>query len=162
MTPSDTSNMTFVQKIREMTTGRCLHLELEWAGCWMDIVNNVAIHGTHPVSLEAQNADRRWDWLRDAVMSALELGLPVTLENAVRLLGDRAYFESLLPLPFDAPTWGSSSGTEVLRQWWTLHPESYRQAHLETFRRFVREIDMDEVRREWAVLSDRSYSNQQK
>jgi hypothetical protein len=61
-------------------------------------------------------------------MSAIELGLPLCGESVTRLLTDRLYFESLLPMPISDPRWkpGRMTGTERLLQWWTSCTEEER------------------------------------
>jgi len=85
--------------------------------------------------VEQLTEDFRDDWVREALMACLELGVPVTPQNAYRLLEDRPYFESLLPVPFDSPDWGGASGTEIVRQWWLYACEDYRKYHLEIFKK---------------------------
>lgn len=93
----------------------------------------------------------RTDWLRESYMSSLELGLPSTPETMLRLLSDRDYFESVLPIPIDSEEWGGASGTEIVRQWWLLAPLPYRERHLAAFKKTLNEIDMNLLRKQIVV-----------
>lgn len=83
--------------------------------------------------------DINLDWLRDAAMAAVELGLPLRPEPILELLTNRDYFESLLPMPVDDPRWqiGALSGTEILWQWWQLYPEAYRVHQVSLFEKVL-------------------------
>lgn len=73
------------------------------------------------------------DWFREAAMSAVELDLPLTVENAWHLLEDHTYFETHLAIA--APEWGQDSGTECMRQWWLELSPEFRATHLFWFKR---------------------------
>lgn len=89
----------------------------------------------------------RDDWLREAAMACIELGIGLRFANILRLLEDRDYFESLLPLPIDDPGWAGTSGTELVRQWWLYADEKYRAYHLRIFQRLLSGVDEAQLRR---------------
>jgi hypothetical protein len=118
-------NTTFTQEhLICDTLGRHLFSGLRTlAEAWTNVILNVTRDDSQPLAFEF-----RFDWVRDAAMSAIELGLPLRPEPILRLLTDRQYFESLLPMPASDPRWKtrSKSGTEVLWQWWNVYPDEYR------------------------------------
>lgn len=96
----------------------------------------------------------RMDWIREAMMACIELGVALIYENVLRLLSDQAYFESLLPIPIDSQEWGGASGTEIVRQWWLLASDGYRRCHLQGFRQMYGSIDFEEVQYHIVVHPD--------
>ncbi len=83
--------------------------------------------------------------MRDAAMAAVELGLPMRPDPVLRLLGDRNYFESLLPISVDDSRWElySKTGTQTLWQWWYVHSETYRTTQLEFVRKTFQRLPDD-------------------
>ena len=94
---------------------------------------------------EMIRAEFEWDWLREAAMSALELGAPLRLDAVVRLLTDLQYFESLLPLPASDPRWQSPTmtGTEMLWRWWNVYTAEQRDVQLGFIRKIVQAVPPD-------------------
>ena len=92
----------------------------------------------------------RYDWFREAIMSCVELGIGLTPKNAYKLLSDRDFFESLLPIPINSEEWGGASGTEIVRHWWLIASDEYRDCHLHAFRAF-KEYDPDQLKRNLTV-----------
>ncbi|MBN1813516.1 MAG: hypothetical protein JXA14_16885 [Anaerolineae bacterium] len=111
------------------TLGRSFFTHLKaLAEAWTEVVLDVTRERGNPLPFEF-----RFDWIRDAAMAAVELGLPMRPDPVLRLLSDRQYFASLLPLPADDPRWvsRSQSGTEMLWQWWHVYPDEYRASQLD-------------------------------
>lgn len=87
------------------------------------------------------------DWFQNALLCCFELGLPVTPEQAFRLLEDFEFFESQLPIPVDSPEWRTSTGTELMLQWWFWADERYRCAHLRAFKKYFMLADLSEIKK---------------
>jgi hypothetical protein len=90
-------------------------------------------------------------YFEDALMCCLELGLPATVQAALRILEDRAYFESQLPLPIGSVEWGFSTGTEGMLEWWTMWDERHRQEHREYFKIFYGQAPPETLKKYLAV-----------
>ncbi len=105
----------------------------------------------------AANKQKKWvrfdrKWIYEALMSCLELGLPVTIETALRLLSDYCFFEEQLPVPIDSNEWtGGVSGTEIIRQWWIAISDDEREKHYNYFEEYFSHINQGDIKR-WLVL----------
>ena len=85
-------------------------------------------------------------WIRSALITALETGQHATFQNAIRILEDREYFESILPFPMSDERiwdWLAGEGTAmVVEGWWQNTSERDRKIQIDYYKKTVGLIDM--------------------